>query len=150
MALSSQIESAARGDTAAAGPSPIPASHFLLAMPAGEPTAQAIERREAAKAITSRVLRHPCELDPKAGVRACTHPGHATDTAAARECLQALGLVDTPGRRQRCSARVSVNHRVSGRCPICRKRQHIRVDGTVGRHRHCAGEGMRPLPEEEP
>lgn len=146
MALTSQIEIAARAGTGAISAGSADLGH-AIALPAGDPKADAVERRESGKTVADRVLTHPCELDPDAGVTTCTHPGHAADAAEAREFLQALGLMPWHGVRRK-SDRIGIDHRPTGRCPVCRRRQHIRMDLTVGVHGDCEGEGQRPLPEE--
>lgn len=146
MALTSRIESAARASTGAISSGSADLGH-AIALPAGDPKVETWERREAGKTAADR-MTHPCELDPDAGVTTCTHPRHAADAAQVREFLQALGLMPWNGVRRR-SDRIGIDHRPAGRCPICRRRQHIRLNLTVGVHGDCEGEGQKPLPEDD-
>lgn len=153
MALSSQI------DRAAAGPGKIAVgsadlSDHTLAMPAGDPEVEAAERRDAGVTVADRLRTHECGLSRKARITVCLRKGHVDDAEQVREFLQALGLMEW-NRVQSKSGRLEVTHRPAGRCPVCRTRQHVRMDMTIGVHRrgphaHCDGEGQRPLPEEEP
>lgn len=107
----------------------------------------------AGKALAGRALAgHPCQLSKSRGVRRCTHPDHPRDAEIATELLQAIGVLPTAAPVATSKA-LSVHLRVKSRCPVCKTRQQVRLDGTIGRHKpskrstaYCSGEGRRPLP----
>jgi hypothetical protein len=56
------------------------------------PDLQKIDDRKAAVNVTAWLKRHPCALDPEAGVTTCDVPGHAEDVKEIGLMLETIGL----------------------------------------------------------
>jgi hypothetical protein len=54
------------------------------------------EIRQKGVRLAQLTLRHPCDLDPKHGVKVCEHPDHRRDHLDLAERLDAFGLGDAP------------------------------------------------------
>jgi hypothetical protein len=78
-------------------------SRTVLALPTGDPEAEALERARARRAVRRFATRHDCipactvpghDADPDACpcTFICEHPHHARDEANTRDILTALGL----------------------------------------------------------
>lgn len=127
------------------------------ALPGRDPLATELtpEQREAALFIADRAWRrHPCQLDPEADLRTCTHPDHTRDVEWARQQMEAAGLVPLVRERPAKGGISARPHRatLSGRCPECKRRKSLRTDGTLVAHRGpgdrpCHGEGGKPIEE---
>lgn len=94
MALSSQIESAARTPKAEPKFSEV-LSDYLMALPAGELAAEEDERAGAEGMVRSLANRHNC-------TGRCDQPEHARDAVDLAPVLAALGLIATR-REKRCT-----------------------------------------------
>jgi len=110
-------------------------------------TCQAPRRLAEARAAGWRMLVDDIRAHPSAY---CGDPRHDDDAALLGEALQWLGLRPTPPPARRRSP-VAAYRRPERRgvCPECRRRQGLRVDGTVGAHGGCPGEGAQPAREGE-
>lgn len=170
MALSSQIDAAARGDT-----KPPPAWRLL-----GDhdidliPDASDDQWRQFGIGIADHILAptratvirllagaehpfsgHDCQLSHSRDIRVCDHPEHARDAAALRAALIVLGVAPDPYPSGRKRARTRTKHRTRSTCPVCTKRWSVLADGTMGQHPplgssvgECPGFGQRPAEPE--
>lgn len=158
MALPSQIHAATRTSTPTPGSAEESRAQHVLYMPTGTPEDEVAERRAAAEKVTDwAAQQHPCELS--VDVRVCRHPHHARDADEAVELLLALGLMEPSMSPESTATQPRKldpgpgQPRVVGRCPVCRTRQKLRGDGTVGLHSAdgwaCDGYGEQPMTDGE-
>jgi hypothetical protein len=83
---------------------------------------------------------HPCELSKKNNVTVCHHPDHDRDAAELRDALAAFGITGQGNRAARMASGKPRTRRV--RCPVCRQRADLTVDGRRFRqHRSERGAG---------
>lgn len=96
MALTSQIDAAARTPSRPTGDTRLDLESPLLSMTRRHLDEEQQERRKAAVGVADLVLDHPCELDPDGGITECGHPDHARDATAVAVMLDVFGLVEEP------------------------------------------------------
>jgi hypothetical protein len=96
------------------------------------------EARNVAVSLAAYVLRHPCQLDPEAGVTECTHPAHDADAAECRFAVEVFGVASA-GSRPRTNPS-GTRKRVRGVCSVCGTRRYITLAGVVLAHDTAAGD----------
>lgn len=125
--------------------------------PASDTLVRAAALDEVINTKTRRVLlrlafhRHPCERlpDPEQ-ITTCNHPDHARDVEAARDAMDAAGVL--PQRPQTAVEDPTGRHR--GCCPNCGAVRALTPAGVLARHKRsrgmdqCPGAGRPPKAEQ--